>query len=196
MKTKIIIMKTSIKMFMEYGIQAVSVDDICREIGISKKTLYKEFSTRDELNRKSLEYFFDNMEISLSDKIKARVSENPETEELFTFFFTLVAEQFTSINTKALEQMEYKKPEIWRLVQTRRHHLIGTNLKLMLDYAESRNEINPQLPRELIISIVATLIREQATPTNIIRMNMTPVQFIESLASLLTKGILTNKEKK
>lgn len=37
------------ELFHQYGIKSVSMDDICRELGISKKTLYSYFATKDEL---------------------------------------------------------------------------------------------------------------------------------------------------
>ncbi len=37
------------EMFMRYGIRSVTMDDISRELGISKKTLYQFVSSKDEL---------------------------------------------------------------------------------------------------------------------------------------------------
>ena len=36
-------------MFYRLGIRSVSIDDICRELGISKKTFYVYFASKDEL---------------------------------------------------------------------------------------------------------------------------------------------------
>lgn len=36
-------------MFFRLGIRSVSIDDICRELGMSKKTFYVYFSSKDEL---------------------------------------------------------------------------------------------------------------------------------------------------
>lgn len=37
------------KMFMRLGIRSVTMDDIARELGMSKKTLYQHFQTKDQL---------------------------------------------------------------------------------------------------------------------------------------------------
>ena len=37
------------EMFFRLGIRSVSIDDICRELGISKKTFYVYFESKDEL---------------------------------------------------------------------------------------------------------------------------------------------------
>lgn len=43
------IQKTAAKLFMKYGLRSVSIDDICNELRISKKTFYTYFSQKEEL---------------------------------------------------------------------------------------------------------------------------------------------------
>ena len=43
------IIKTAGELFFRLGIRSVSIDDICRELGMSKKTFYVYFESKDEL---------------------------------------------------------------------------------------------------------------------------------------------------
>ena len=43
------IVRTAGEMFFRLGIRSVSIDDICRELGMSKKTFYVYFASKDEL---------------------------------------------------------------------------------------------------------------------------------------------------
>lgn len=43
------IIKTAGELFFRLGIRSVSIDDICRELGMSKKTFYVYFPSKDEL---------------------------------------------------------------------------------------------------------------------------------------------------
>lgn len=43
------IKKTAAKLFLKYGLRSVSIDDICNELRISKKTFYAHFSQKEEL---------------------------------------------------------------------------------------------------------------------------------------------------
>ncbi len=40
---------TALEKFKKYGIRSVSIEDICREIGMSKKTFYQYFQGKEEL---------------------------------------------------------------------------------------------------------------------------------------------------
>ena len=64
------IIKVSGEMFFRLGIRSVSIDDICRELGMSKKTFYVYFESKDELIEQLLlanvEYMSGKMEELLS----------------------------------------------------------------------------------------------------------------------------------
>lgn len=47
--TRLNIQKTAAKLFLKYGLRSVSIDDICNELRISKKTFYIYFSQKEEL---------------------------------------------------------------------------------------------------------------------------------------------------
>lgn len=49
------IMLGATELFMRIGIKSVSMDDIAREVGVSKKTIYKNFKDKKDLIRKVLE---------------------------------------------------------------------------------------------------------------------------------------------
>ena len=49
------IIKTAGELFFRLGIRSVSIDDICRELGISKKTFYVYFESKDELIEQMLQ---------------------------------------------------------------------------------------------------------------------------------------------
>ncbi|MCX6269873.1 MAG: TetR/AcrR family transcriptional regulator [Bacteroidetes bacterium] len=52
----IFILKESGRIFQQYGIRNVSMDDISRELGMSKKTLYQYVENKADLIQKILEY--------------------------------------------------------------------------------------------------------------------------------------------
>jgi len=49
------ILEGAARLFMRIGIKSVSMDDIARELGVSKKTIYKHFSDKKDLVLKVLE---------------------------------------------------------------------------------------------------------------------------------------------
>lgn len=49
METQDKILKTSLELFFKFGIKRVTMDDIARELGMSKKTIYQFYKEKDDL---------------------------------------------------------------------------------------------------------------------------------------------------
>jgi TetR/AcrR family transcriptional regulator, cholesterol catabolism regulator len=62
-KSLIDILERVRELFFKYGVRSVSVDDICRDLGISKKKLYQHVASKNELVEKLLELERQNFEI-------------------------------------------------------------------------------------------------------------------------------------
>ncbi len=57
MTSKEIIVESAMKMFVSQGIKAVRMDDIARELSISKRTLYELFGDKEELIYQSIKHY-------------------------------------------------------------------------------------------------------------------------------------------
>ena len=55
------IIKKAGELFFRLGIRSVSIDDICRELGMSKKTFYVYFASKDEMIEQMLQANLNNM---------------------------------------------------------------------------------------------------------------------------------------
>ena len=69
---KVHIIRTAGEMFFRLGIRSVSIDDICHELGMSKKTFYVYFDSKDELIAQMLQANIDYME----GKMKELLAQN------------------------------------------------------------------------------------------------------------------------
>ena len=56
-KTKSDIINTAADLFKKYGLRSVSIDDVCKELHISKKTFYNYFKQKEQLIEEVMCYF-------------------------------------------------------------------------------------------------------------------------------------------
>ncbi len=61
MDTKEKITKTALRMFLEKGYENTSLNDIAREVGITKPAIYHHFKNKDQLFHEVLNWFFEEM---------------------------------------------------------------------------------------------------------------------------------------
>lgn len=64
------IIKTAGELFFRLGIRSVSIDDICRELGMSKKTFYVYFASKDELIEQMLQANLDYIGGKMEELVK------------------------------------------------------------------------------------------------------------------------------
>ena len=106
------IIKTAGEMFFRLGIRSVSIDDICHELGMSKKTFYVYFESKDELVAQMLhanvEYIAQKMEdlMALHDfrQLVAKFLKHQEAEK--NDVRRLTAELFAMIHSDAIRHFE------------------------------------------------------------------------------------------
>lgn len=99
------IITTSIELFINYGVKSVTMEDVARELSISKKTLYKFVSNKSELVHKCVLFLFSTIKFSLED-IQSKSTN--AIDELFEF-----DEQLTEV-------MRAQKPTI--IIQLKKHY--------------------------------------------------------------------------
>ncbi|MCQ2198420.1 MAG: TetR/AcrR family transcriptional regulator [Paludibacteraceae bacterium] len=68
------IVETATDMFVKRGIKAVSVDEIAAELGISKRTLYEQVKSKDELVEQCIAFYHENCKKRFSEITESQCS--------------------------------------------------------------------------------------------------------------------------
>jgi AcrR family transcriptional regulator len=83
LETKDIIVKTALRLFLQNGYDKTSMNDIAREVGISKPAIYHHFKNKDELFHEVQSLFFEEM----AKWSKSRFGSCKTLKELLKAFF-------------------------------------------------------------------------------------------------------------
>lgn len=112
------IFKKSLELFTTNGFKSVTMDDIANELGISKKTIYQHFSSKNELVKETVDFVFDSAINRLKD-IQGK-SETP-IHEHFVMKNT-VADLFGfNIQASTIYQFNKYYPRLADRIQKKRH---------------------------------------------------------------------------
>lgn len=102
------VIDTAWGMFRRFGVRSVSMDDVAREMSISKKTLYRCFRDKNELISKTLDLDLQMIENKV-DEIRAKEN-NPVRQVILIASF--VSEYLKDINPSMLYDLQKYHPEI------------------------------------------------------------------------------------
>jgi TetR/AcrR family transcriptional regulator, cholesterol catabolism regulator len=190
--TKEKILRGASDLFMRYGVRSISMDDIARQLSISKKTLYQHFADKDELVLLVATAILEEKRKHY-DAIQA-ISKN-SIEELARISMHMKSD-LESINPSLLYDLQKFHPKAWaKWIAHKNEHMcdsIVQNLTKGIEAGYFRPEINPEILAAIRIELIQIGFNTEAFPLN--RFNLSEIQ--EQLFDHFVYGLLTDKGRK
>ena len=137
------VLKKSLELFTKHGFKAVTMDDIAKELGISKKTIYQHFPSKNDLVKATVDFVFDSATYKMKDLIGK--CETPIHEH---FAMKNCVEDLFGYNIKASTVYQFNKyyPKLSERIRKKRHEgydfTIIRNLKEGVEKGYYRKEID------------------------------------------------------
>ncbi len=109
------IMDSVINQFNQKGMK-FTMDDISKELHISKKTIYKEFNDKDELFYATVDYGFSNIK-----KKEAEILQDKSLDlmEKIARVIVCLPDNYRNIDFRRVYQLREKHPMVYRRIATR-----------------------------------------------------------------------------
>jgi AcrR family transcriptional regulator len=186
------ILKESIEKFTEIGYTALNLDDLCRDLGISKKTLYDHYPSKKELFQKCAKHVFDEMR-SESQAVLEKMVENDE----FHFFehlknmFAVINKHHKKLKPKFVEDMKKYAHSIWDCTtefEDQRRQYFDKIWDLGIKEGMIKVDINKNIYYLMYFGILHTIMR----PDILADLSISSTQALEQIYEILMSGILTD----
>ncbi len=151
-------------LFMRYGVKSVTMDDISRDLGISKKTLYQVVDNKADLIRKIF-FRFIKCEKDEMESIHARSTN--AVEEIWNIGQYLT-QLLSKIQPKTLYDLQKYYRESWTLIETlhKQHvsEMIQKNLKRGMNEGLYREELEAEIIAKLYVGKAFLITDEEMFP--------------------------------
>ena len=145
LKTEDRICATAHTLMMKYGIRSVSMDDIARELGISKKTIYQAYKDKDELVRRILSEEIDRHQEYCKED--CRQSENAVHEMVLAI--DRISGMLEAMNPSVMYDLQKYHPAVYILFHQHKTDFLYNSFKhnIIKGIAEElyRPNINPEI---------------------------------------------------
>mgnify|MGYP001600264578 FL=1 len=130
---------------MKYGIKSVSMDDVSRELGISKKTLYQHFKNKNELVKKVIRFYLEH----LASEMKKIVSQKVNAIEELLLVSKFIIQYLKQFNPSVTYDLQKYYPDIWKSIHlSQREHVyerIKENMKKGIKKGLYRKDLNIEI---------------------------------------------------
>ncbi|KAA3632064.1 MAG: TetR/AcrR family transcriptional regulator [Bacteroidetes bacterium] len=153
-------------MFMRFGIKSVSMDDIARKMGISKKTLYLHLENKAELISLILE---EKLLEEVSTMEKLRKSASNAIEEILGIADFIVA-TLREMPPMIIYDLQKYYQATWRefdeKYKTHIHRTILENIKWGVKQGYYRQDINPDIITKFYVGKAMVVVDEEMFPAD------------------------------
>ncbi len=175
--------------YLNKGNFSFSMDEIAQNLNMSKKTIYKHFSSREEMLEYCIQGFFAELESRFSKLSRRPFSTEQEFRELIHDWFAVITDITSSFDLSALDRIQYRYPDFWKIMNTNRERLVNNYFLKVLKKAADLGLVKNEIPVPLLVKAVINLITDLAVPEIIIQHGGVQV-FIQFVASMILDGIL------
>lgn len=147
------ILNAALSLFNHCGYRQVTVDDIAHKRGISKRTLYQHFDSKEEIARRVIE-----RELSTLGAVIDAISDDDTLEfiPLFSKILESVQKTVGAFGMIFLEDIERHAPSVFQLILDFRARRIEFLQNLFARYQRAgliRKEINPEWAAKFLILV-------------------------------------------
>ncbi len=189
MEIKEKIVSVAAEMFMRYGVRSVSMDDVARDLGMSKKTLYQSFSNKDELIQEVAKAHIKVEKGQFEDM--ASKSENAIDE--LVQMTSCMRHMMQNMNPSLLFDLQKYHPDAWDLFLDFKVSFIRTqfqnNIQRGLAEGNYREGINAKVLATLRIEQVQMVFDPKIFPTSEFNLVDVQVQVLDHFIH----GLLSDK---
>jgi TetR/AcrR family transcriptional regulator, cholesterol catabolism regulator len=139
------ILTSSIELFRQYGFKTITMDDIARRAGISKKTLYQHFANKQEVVNESVVWYKNQMTQNCGTMLNSAENAIEAMVRMLAFFDNMNKQ----INPMAMFEMQRFYPEAYNtfraLLVEKDVEMIRNNILQGIKEGLYREDINADL---------------------------------------------------
>lgn len=153
------------KLYMRYGIKSITMDDVARELGISKKTLYQHVENKNDLVMKIIREHISNEKSCLG----AIEGEARDPIEHMLLIARYVLQILREVRPAAMYDLQKYYREAWNIMdkfqQEHIYKTIKANLEAGIDQGLYRAEIDSDIIAKLYVGKTTVITDEELFPT-------------------------------
>jgi AcrR family transcriptional regulator len=182
------IIKYAQQLFFREGFYKITMDELARELQISKKTIYKFFLSKEKLVEEIIENLISTVDLELSSIIYEKENVVWKFAKVLNMYHHLII-KFTD---KWRHDIQIHAPHIWVRIDRFRAEKIYSCLEKLLEQGKKEKLIH-EFPNEIIIASFISTIREVINPDFVLRNKFSMHQAFIYTFELLMNGILTKQ---
>jgi len=175
-------------LFLRHGIRRITVEEICREARVSKRTFYKQFRNRDDVALQVLRELFAESRSRLEETLAADTALEEKAREIIAVKSGLAAESDVEFYREIMNA-DSEPGRFARRMQCE----WDERVRAFYLEAQARGEIRADIDVDFLLRVLVRA-RDLAEDPELLRIEPNFSRLVESVMKLFFYGILPRRE--
>jgi len=176
--------------FLKFGFSKVTMDEIAGQLGMSKKTIYEYFPSKDQLLRALVK----SLLRAIADRVDRIVhSRQLDFMDKLGELLAFMGIQISELGQALIPDLERSAPEVWKEIdEFRRKKILANFGKLFAEGVRKgvfRSDLNP----ELLVMMYANTIQSTLNPATLSRLPLSAADIFDAIIKVFFEGMLTER---
>lgn len=180
------------RVFLRSGFSRVAMDDLAKELGMSKKTLYAHFESKEALLRAMLKSRAARMEAGL----KELTEEDAPFPVKFPKVIHFVHEKASEVSPQFVEDVRRFAPDCFRIIDEARARMIPLYFGRLIGEGARAGVLRTDLDPALLTRVFLTMVQSLVRPDVAGDLKTHPSILLDQILSITFQGILTPQGRK
>jgi len=180
------IIEAASERFMDTGFNKVTMDEIASDVGMSKKTVYKFFPSKEALLKVVVSIHTRNIEREVHEIVQ---SEKALDEKLITL---LVGKIVRKMSRPFMADVQRFAPSLWKEIETFRRERILSQLQQIFKQAKNEGSFREDVDPDLFFLVMMTTIQGIMNPQVLSQQPFSAEAAFRGIFKILYSGVLTD----
>lgn len=187
------ILKVAREEFARLGFRNLRMDELSQKIGISKRTLYEHFPSKEALFEEVIDRELNNTK-EYVEAIIEHIEKNPQANliEEINKMWQLNADSAIKFTRDFFADMQKYTPHLWEKIYNFRQKVIEKNFSRIYNIGVNQGLFRSDINVEVLFLMHLTLVQNLVTPDMIMRLQASPKEIMETILSVMFRGVLTD----
>jgi AcrR family transcriptional regulator len=173
--------------FVRAGVARTTVDEIAHDAGLSKKTVYRVFPSKEVLLRVLVTRFLAEFHHAL----RAAVGSDQPMIERFNAAMMLLAERISLLGSPLMVDVQRFYPSLWSEFVAFRRERIGNEFRNLIRCGIDEGVIRNDLSPETLLGAFTGAVEYLLVPSAVTRSPLSGPETLLEILSLFLEGVLT-----
>jgi AcrR family transcriptional regulator len=176
--------------FFAHGFSRVTTDELASALGISKKTLYQHFSSKEEIVREA--------SLRMRNEIATTVAaivDDPQQDfvEKLRGVMTIIGAKVSRMRRPFFEDLQKKAPELWKEMEEFRREKIFSVIGGLIRQGSRKGMLRKDVNPDLFVLMFLTLVQNMINPEVLSQLPFSAAEVFRTFITVMLEGILTDE---